>query len=341
MPDLSALPTALLLAVVPSLAYLAILNAVDRYEKEPWTILLACLGLGAIVAPAISLAVLGLAGRPVALAPQFAPGAGGGDPLVGAVQELAKAGVLLALVRLVRDEFDDVLDGVIYGAAIGAGFAAAETFAFALGGTGELRGETLGALLVAGLDHAFYTAAFGAVAGWATRLPDARQAWIVVGYGAATSVLLHVLHDSLPAILGRLLERPDAVAGTVTRVVAQLINVLGVLTLAVVVVLAWRREGRVVRTRLADEVRLGVIGDEDLATIPSLRRRMVVQLAAARSRGWRGARDVERFHEAAGELAFHKERLEVRRRRRPAPERTEQLREEVRRLRRTLEEGTR
>ena len=345
MPDLSTVVAALLLAGIPSLAYLAILNAVDRYEKEPWTILLACVGLGAIVAPAVSLAVLAAAGRPVQLVPQFAPGAGGGDPLVGAVQEIAKAAVLLGLVRLVRDEFDDVLDGVIYGAAIGAGFAAAETFVFAVGGVGELGSDTIAALLVAGLDHAFYTAVFGAVAGWATRLHSAPLAWLVVGYGLATATLLHLVHDALPTILARVFERPDAAAGALTRAIAQLVNVLGVVTLAGVVALAWRREGRVVRTRLAEEVDLGVLAPDDLDTIPSLRRRMRVQLAAARGRGWRGAREVERFHETAAELAFHKERLAVRRRRRPDPERTELLRDEIRRLGRSIrtdnEEGAR
>ena len=81
MPDPSAILPAVLLAVVPSLIYLVVLNAIDRYEKEPWTILLACVGVGAVVA-------------------------------LGAL--------LIILVRSVRDEFDDILDGVIYGAAVGA-----------------------------------------------------------------------------------------------------------------------------------------------------------------------------------------------------------------------------
>ena len=55
MPDASTILPAVLLAVVPSLVYLVVLNAIDRYEKEPWTILLACLGVGAVVAPAIAI----------------------------------------------------------------------------------------------------------------------------------------------------------------------------------------------------------------------------------------------------------------------------------------------
>ena len=84
MPDPSAILPAVLLAVVPSLIYLVVLNAIDRYEKEPWTILLACVGVGAVVAPLMAI------------------------------------GVFVVLGRSVRDEFDDILDGVIYGAAVGA-----------------------------------------------------------------------------------------------------------------------------------------------------------------------------------------------------------------------------
>ena len=80
MPDASTILAAVLLAVVPSLVYLAILNAIDRYEKEPWTILLACLGVGAIVAPALSLAILVLAGRSAVLPPAFAPGSAARRP---------------------------------------------------------------------------------------------------------------------------------------------------------------------------------------------------------------------------------------------------------------------
>jgi RsiW-degrading membrane proteinase PrsW (M82 family) len=74
MPEPSTIVAALLIAVVPSVLYLLVLNAIDRYEKEPWTILLACLGLGALAAPILVMLVLVLLGRPAALPPAFAPG---------------------------------------------------------------------------------------------------------------------------------------------------------------------------------------------------------------------------------------------------------------------------
>lgn len=335
---IDALPAALVLAVGPTILYLVVLNLVDRYEKEPWTILLACLGLGAVVAPVISTAVLFGLGRPALLAPQFAASTAGADPMVALVQETAKAVVLLGLVRFVRDEFDDVLDGVIYGAAIGAGFAAAETFVFVLGGTATLGNDTLAALIVAGLDHAFYTAVFGAIAGAATRIASGRWAGIVIVYGLATAVVLHALHDATPAILARLLNQPDAAVGSATRVLAQAINVLGIVLLGIVVLLALRREARVLRARLREEVDLGVLGQEDYAAVHVLRARLARQLRAGRAHGMSGFRAARAIHATAAELAFHKERLEVRHRHRPPAERTETLRGEIRRNRALLGE---
>ena len=82
-----------------------------------------------------------------------------------------------------RNEFDDVLDGVIYGAAIGAGFGAAESFLYVLGGTELLSSETIVRLVVAGLNHAFYMAVFGAILGWAQPLPTV-QRWIVTSWAS-------------------------------------------------------------------------------------------------------------------------------------------------------------
>ena len=142
MPEPTTIVSALLIAIVPSVAYLLVLNAIDRYEKEPWTILMACVGLGAVVAPILVVLVLVLLGRPAALPPAFAPGLRP-DPVVGIVEEVVKGLLLVGLVRSVRDEFDDVLDGVIYGAALGAGFGAAESFLYVVGGTGQLGGDTV------------------------------------------------------------------------------------------------------------------------------------------------------------------------------------------------------
>jgi RsiW-degrading membrane proteinase PrsW (M82 family) len=330
MPDASAILPALLLAVVPSLVYLAVLNAIDRYEKEPWTILLACLGLGAVVAPLISMAVFVLVGRDATLPPAFAPGPSP-DAFTAIVEEVTLGILLIVLVHTVRNEFDDILDGVIYGAAIGAGFGATETFLYALGGTELLSSETAVALVVAGLNHAFYMAVFGAILGWAQHLPRVER-WIAIVLGLATAAFLHAFHDTLPMILSRLLGQPDAALGAFSRLLADVVNWLGLLTLAVVVVVAWRREARILKAELQDEVAAGVVSEADYATITSFGGRLGRQAGMLRTGGMAPVMRLRRRYAAEGELAFHKWRLTVRNRRLPPIERGDELRAEILRL---------
>lgn len=330
MPDASTIVLAVLLAVVPSLLYLAILNAIDRYEKEPWTILLACLGAGALVAPALSMLVLVLLGRPATLPPAFAPGPQP-DALVGIVESLILGILLIVLVHSVRDEFDDVLDGVIYGAAIGAGFGATESFLYVLGGTELLDAGTIAQLVIAGLNHAFYLAVFGAIMGWAQRLPRGQRT-IAIALGLATATWLNAFHDTLPVIMSRVLSQPDAAIGALARLIAEIVNWLGILTLAVIVVLAWRRESRILHAELAAEVEAGVVPAEDLATIASFGGRLTRQWRLLRTDGLAAVRRQRRRYAVEGELAFHKWRMQHRHRRLPPAERGDALRAEIRRL---------
>ncbi len=327
MPEPSALVAALVLALVPLAVYLFVLNAVDRYEKEPWTFLLSSVGLGAIAAPLITLAFLVLVGRPAALPPAFAPGLRV-DPLLGIVEELVKGVLLYALIHSIRDEFDDVLDGVVYGAALGAGFGAAETFTYALGGTSLLGGGTIVALVIASLNQAFYTAVFGAIIGAWQGLAGVRHV-IVQALALATAAFLHAFHDTFPMILSRLVGQPDAALGLLSRLAANAINWLGIVTLAVTVVVAWRRQARILRVELHDEVATGVVSEADFATITSLRRRLGRQGVLLRTGGLGPVMQLRRRYAAEGELAFHKWRLTVRTKRPPAATGVDELRSRI------------
>lgn len=330
MPELSTLATAVALGLVPSALYLFVLNAIDRYEKEPWTFLLASVGLGAIAAPLITLAFLALTGQPAALPPAFAPGLRP-DPILAIVEEIATGVLLYALIHTIRDEFDDVLDGVVYGAAIGAGFGAAESFTYALGGTDLLAGGTIAALVIAGLNHAFYSAVFGAIVGASQHLVRPRRV-IVLVLGLATAALLHAFHDTFPQVLSRVVGQPDAATGVLSRLAADAINWLGIVTLGVIVVVAWRRQATILRTELRDEVAAGVVSEADFATITSFSGRLGRQVGLLRTGGLGPVLRLRRRYAAEGELAFHKRRLALRTRRPPAAARGDELRAQIARL---------
>ena len=90
----------------------------DRYEEEPWSLILYTFGWGAFCA--IFAAILNEA----IFIPLF------GDPGAAFIEEPLKIiGVYwLAMHRVYESELNDHLDGMIYGAAVGAGFAGLENF---------------------------------------------------------------------------------------------------------------------------------------------------------------------------------------------------------------------
>ncbi len=329
---------AIVLAIAMVAIYLVVLNAIDRYEKEPTSILIACVLLGAIVAPFIVAAIFAVMGRGFDLPLDFVAG-GATDAWTGIVEESVSGVLLLILVFLIRDEFDDVLDGIVYGAALGAGFGAAESIWFAIGGTGLLTTESIVALLVSAFNHAFYGAVFGAIVGYARWHGSTTRKWAIIVLGLATAALLHAFHDTLPTIMARVLGRPeDAVAG-LSRAIALTIDLLGLVTIFVAVILYWRREAQVLREQLRDEVATGVVTQPDYDTITSARRSIGRQMAALRSRGWRGFVSLHRLYATEAELAFVKRRLEIHRRRRPDESRVDELRTQIGQLRESVEGG--
>jgi RsiW-degrading membrane proteinase PrsW (M82 family) len=324
---------ALLLAGLPSLVFVLLLNAIDRFEKEPFRVLAASAVLGAIGTPLLSIAVLILLGRGPELPLGYATG-GTPDPLARIVEQVIAGALLLLLVRGLGDEFDDTLDGIVYGGAIGAGLGAAETFLFVVGGTGQLGAGTIAGLLVAGLNQAFYGAVLGAIVGVAWRW-EPRRRWLVIALGVATAALLSALHDTLPSILSRLVQRPSEAIGAATRLIALLVNVLGIAALAVAVVASWRREARIVRIYLAPEVPSGIASPEDIDRLTAFRPRLGRQAATLRRQGLRGLRALRRLEAAQGELAFRNWH-ETRRRHR-SDGTADELRKRIRDLRATLD----
>ncbi|MEO5705155.1 MAG: PrsW family glutamic-type intramembrane protease [Candidatus Limnocylindrales bacterium] len=307
-----------------------LLHAIDRFEKEPLRLLAAGAVLGAIATPILSVAVLLAMGRGPNLPLGYATGAAP-DPIARIVEQVVAGALVLLLVRALADEFDDALDGIVYGGAIGAGLGAAETFLFVAGGTGQLDPGTIAALLIAGLNQAFYGAVMGGIVGAVHRWESSPRRWIVIGLGVATAAFLSAFHDTLPSMLARLVDRPDGATGAATRLVDAVINVLALAAIAGAVAAAWRREARIVRVYLEPEIPGGLASQEDVDRLTSLRGRFGRQLRTLRSGGLRQLQAVRRLEAAQGELAFQKWRTHVRRGARPDGT-GDALRERIRKL---------
>jgi RsiW-degrading membrane proteinase PrsW (M82 family) len=122
----------LVVAAAPSLFLLTFFYLKDRYEREPLRHILMAFGLGLyamIAAQGMATTAEGwldadwlrTGGEPARLVDAFL--------LSGLVEELAKWVVLMAAIYH-WDEFDEPMDGVVYGVAVALGFATLENFLF-------------------------------------------------------------------------------------------------------------------------------------------------------------------------------------------------------------------
>jgi RsiW-degrading membrane proteinase PrsW (M82 family) len=299
------LVVAILGALVPTALYALFVWWLDRYEKEPlWLLVLAFLW-GAGPAAFLSFALEQI----VALA--FVALGGGGQVAnllnlgIGAplVEESLKAIALIGLVVIFYHEFDDVLDGIIYGAMIGFGFALTENIVGYF--LPILRREAVSAGLafvfmrtvVFGANHAFWTGIVGAAVGYA-RLTTIWWRLVVPGGGWALAVLLHSLHNIGTSMMQEGVCLPLAVSLVVSWG--------GLVLLLMVAALALRRECWWIEQGLGEEVEQGALTPQEYELLRSAGQRLWVQWRAYRQGGRQASRAVGAYFQAATELAFEK-----------------------------------
>jgi protease PrsW len=91
-----------------------------------------------------------------------------GAPLV---EKSFKGIAVLAVLNFARDEIDSTLDGLIYGALVGVGFAMTENIhyfgqTYLEGGLGEFGTLVVSRAVLGGFGHPAYAAITGAAVGW-------------------------------------------------------------------------------------------------------------------------------------------------------------------------------
>lgn len=162
------------LALIPLAGVLLAVRIVDRWEPEPRGLVIAAVAWGAVAAVALALLVdLALSPAMVIVDPDV------GDAFSSVVQapvveEVAKGiGVLLIFI-FGRRAFDGPVDGVVYGALVGAGFAFTENilyFATSLieGGVTEVTFTFVLRGILSPFAHVMFTAVTGYALGRAAR----------------------------------------------------------------------------------------------------------------------------------------------------------------------------
>lgn len=297
---------ALLGGIVTTVLYVAIVWRLDRHEKEPAKLLALAFLWGMLPAVIISIFLeLGLA-LPLAdgaTADLFADA--GVAPIV---EESAKALALLAFLVFCFREFDGVLDGIVYGAMIGFGFAFTENLFYVVASVAE-EGLGMGVFVLVlrsvifGVNHAFFTSLAGAGVGAArlTRRVLVRLLFIVVGWLLA--VVFHGMHN-----LGTVLAETNGIA---SLAISFVFDWGGVAILLVVVVLVWRKEQRWLSEELAAEVQTGYLTQDQYAAMTSAGGRQRLLTRTLRERGWSSYRRLGRQYGLFAELAIKKRQVRL------------------------------
>ncbi len=282
----------ILAAVFPALFYVGMLYWSDRYEKEPASLLAVAFFWGALPALVIAILVrIFYQLPPNLLSPQLLQFASVVllSPLL---DEVLKGVVVVFIASRYRREFDDVLDGIIYGAMVGVGFAMTGNILSYLGsfltrGYAGLGSSILIEGVLYSLDHASYTAIFGAGVGY-FRLSSHRWRRVAVPAGAfLLAVVTHGLHNVL-------------IQNAVNLNLAILmLTWSGVLVLVAAMAWALDRQRRCLKNELVDQ-----LPEELFQVVSQPLRRARAEFDALIKQGVSAWREKRKLHRLCAEYAF-------------------------------------
>ena len=230
------------------------------------------------------------------------------------VEESVKAIVLVFLFLVFRREFDNVLDGIVYGALVGLGFSFVENVLYLAGEGSETGTDGMLQLWLLraglfGLNHSMFTAFTGAALGFARSLPGGAVRGLVASLGLGTAMIMHGIHNLLvtaPGILARGANSENVVlAACLGAVVA---DWGGILLIFVLATISGVREGRIIREQLLEEVWAGRLTPQEYEILASGGKRWSTRWSALGKGGYKRWRQLGRFFDLATNLAFRKHR---------------------------------
>jgi RsiW-degrading membrane proteinase PrsW (M82 family) len=313
-------------ACLPTTAIgLLVVRRMDRNEKEPWRLVMVAAAWGAIVAT--SLVVWGESLWEASAQRSLVPGPGMDASLAfmaGTLEEVAKGIAVVMLYLVMRNDFDDVVDGIVYGAAVGLGFNFMESITYMTNLYAIFAPEGIGgfaagfqwyARQVLGLffGHATYTAFIGAGLGIARQLPNKRQKVFAVASGFIVAIAAHFSWDAWLSFF----PIENTLFGLVEMHLRTLI-MTGPFTAGVIALLLFgiRYEGQNMLDQLRKEAASGqgAILPEEVSVLASPWQRLKQRLFALNTAGLKGYFKVSRLQTAQLDLAmerWHRERKEI------------------------------
>jgi len=278
---------------------------IDRYESEPFWMLATAFFWGALVATFFAF-LLNTTGELVVA--EIARDKQAGElfaMVISApiVEETGKAAILFIFFFFKKDEFDGVIDGIIYASLVALGFAMTENIHYygtaALKGGGQLPLTFFIRGALAPFSHPLFTSMTGIGLGLARQTRNIAVKLITPVVGFLMAISMHSIWNGSGALFG----------GGGFLLTYILIMVPAFFILLVVIAFSLRREGRVVREFLLTDLQRGVLTKQEYDQLGSIFGRMGSSFDALTRSGVKGWRARMQFNQMASELAFHRCRV--------------------------------
>ena len=270
----SASVIGLVLALIPLAIVFFGVRLIDRWEPEPKSLVIFAIAWGAVAAVGLTLLIdlaltflIGFRSDAVAAVIQA--------PIV---EEFWKSLGVFLIFLVARRAFDGPIDGVVYGALVGAGFAFTENiqyFAVSLieGGGEQLSVTFVVRALLSPFAHAMFTALTGLAIGLAARRHASAGAALGAGVlGLLGAILLHALWNGSATFA-------DFFLLYFTLQVPLFVGfIIGIVALR-------REEARLTKARLGEYASAGWFTPEEVTMLATPAGRKVGMAWAARLRG--------------------------------------------------------
>ena len=300
-----ALVLGFLTATIPVPLYIALVLWIDRYESEPLWMLAIAFFWGAFVATFAAF-FLNTTFQLIVSAVANASAGEAFAAVVSApiVEESGKALILFIFFFWKKDEFDGVIDGVVYASLAALGFAMSENILYygkaaAMGGGQALTATFILRGFFAPFSHPLFTSLTGIGLGLARQSTNLGIKIITPIIGLLMAMFMHSLWNG-SAVFG---------GGIVFILIYILVMIPAFFIMLIVISFALRREGQIVREFLVVDQQRGFLTQEEYQQLGSIIGRMGSSFNALSSSGYKAWRARMRFNQLASELAFHRCRV--------------------------------
>lgn len=285
------------LALVPlTIVGLAIVW-IDRWDREPRSVMLLAFLWGAGVSTALSLLLNTwfqnyLFARQVELDMLVTLTTAVGAPIF---EEITKGIGVLLIFFIFRRVFDGPVDGVVYGALIGGGFAFTENILYFARSADLVWVVFVMRGLFSPFAHLIFTACIGIAIGMAARSRKSTAVFLAFPVGLVGAMGLHALWNGSASLGNQFLFM---------YVVVQV-----PLFISVIVLMVWlrRQEAEVIRARLGEYAQAGWFAPHEVQMLSSMRLRSQARTWAA-GYGERAKAAMRKYQRDATSLAYLRQR---------------------------------